>query len=518
MSLLGRAARLAAAVALVLGSRDAGAARIALLVGNDQGHAGDPQLRYAEKDATRLAALLGRIGGFAADGVVVALGRTAAEVERALDDLATRLRATPGDNLILVYYSGHADSQGLHLGASTLPLADLKARIGALPAATRVLILDACQAGLITQTKGGRPGPGFEVALEDREPVHGIAILAASAGSELAQESDQLGGSVFTHYLQLGLSGLADRNEDGNVSLGEAFDYASERTVATTLGTATGPQHPTFRLDIQGRDDLILTRPGLSGLGYGQIRLDVPGWYFVRRPDGTLAAEIHSHGREMLALEPGPYEVARRDPSALEVAAITVGEGRATAISSTAPRPVPFGRMVRKGGGPETAYGLAIATDVRTPIADLGPAFGLAAAGRVDLPAVSIELRVRVGRASEDGMRLATTTWEGAASAAALRMRDFGSLLGRRLPTAGLGLEAGAAYLTQTLDDGERRATVSPFFGPTALAELAVGRHAFIRADLGLPIYLLRVEPASGGTETAWRPALLAAFGGGAWF
>src|SRR6185312_14576923 len=161
-----------------------------------------------------------------------------------------------------------------------------------------------------------RGAPGREVALEDREPVHGIAILAASAGSELAQESDQLGGSVFTHYLQLGLSGLADRNEDGNVSLGEAFDYASERTVATTLGTATGPQHPTFRLDIQGRDDLILTRPGLSGLGYGQIRLDVPGWYFVRRPDGTLAAEIHSHGREMLALEPGPYEVARRDPSA----------------------------------------------------------------------------------------------------------------------------------------------------------------------------------------------------------
>ena len=65
--------------------------------------------------------------------------------------------------------------------------------------------------------------------------------MAASAGSELAQESDQLGGSVFTHFLQLGLWGLADRNDDGNVSLNEVFDYASERTVATTLATATGP-------------------------------------------------------------------------------------------------------------------------------------------------------------------------------------------------------------------------------------------------------------------------------------
>ena len=137
MSAVHRAAILAGAVALLLGSQDAGAARIALLQGNDHGHAGDVQLRYAERDATRLAALFGRIGGFAADGTAVALGRTAGEVERALDDLAARLRITPGDNLIVVYYSGHADSQGLHLGALTLPLGDLKARIAALPAATR---------------------------------------------------------------------------------------------------------------------------------------------------------------------------------------------------------------------------------------------------------------------------------------------------------------------------------------------------------------------------------------------
>ena len=145
---------------------------------------------------------------------------------------------------------------------------------------------------------------------------------------------------------------------------------------------------------------MALTRPGLSGPGYGNIRLDVPGWYFVRRPDGTLAAEVDSQGHEMLALEPGPYEVARRDASELEVATITIDEGRATAVSSTAPRPVPFGRMVRKGGGPAAAYGLAIATDVRTPIADFGPAFGLAVAGRIDLPTASVELRLRIGRAS----------------------------------------------------------------------------------------------------------------------
>jgi hypothetical protein len=491
---------------------------MALLIGNDQGQAGDVRLRYAESDATRLAALLVRIGGFLPDATVLALGRSASEIKQAIAAVEARLRATPGDHMVVIYYSGHADAQGLHLGASTYPLAELQAAIVALPAVTRVLIIDACQAGLLTRPKGGRPGLGFEIVTGGGEPVRGLAILAASAGSELAQESDQLGASVFTHHLQVGLSGLADRNSDGNVSLGEAFDYASERTVSTTLATTTGPQHPTFRLDLSGRDELVLTRPRLGGFGYGQIRLDVPGWYFIRRGDGTIAAEVVSAGGETLALDPGPYEVTRREKTGLDVAAVTVSEGQATALSSVRTTPVAFGRMVRKGGGPEAVYGLAVATTARTPVEDLGPSLGLSATARADLSAASLELRVGLGRAHQEGARLSSTTWETTLSAAALRMHDFGSAGRRRLPTAGLGIEAGIAYFAQRLDDGERRGTTGPFVGPTALAELMIGHRIFLRADLRLPVYVLRTAGATGGTDTDWRPAVSAALGGGAWF
>ncbi len=515
---------LSLAVALCAIPRVADAARIALLIGNDEGHAGDPRLRSAETDARRFAALLTRIGGFAPDATVVTLGRTAGELRQAIASVAARLRATPGDNMVVVYYSGHADAQGLHMGTSTFPLTELQAQILSLPAATRVLILDACQAGILTRAKGGRPGLGFEVPLDGAEPVRGLAILAASADSELAQESDQLGGSVFTHYLQVGLAGLADRNRDGNVSLGEAFDYASERTVATTFGTTTGPQHPTFRLDLEGRDELVLTRPGQRGVGYGQIRLNVPGWYFIKRGDGTLAAEVHSRGNETLALDPGPYEVTRRETGGLDVSAVTVAEGEATALDGVPSRLVAFGRMVRKGGdgGPQVAYGLAVVTALRTPLEDLGPALGLEMAARADLSAFSLEARLRLGRSQEDGLRLASTTWESAFSLAALRAHDFGTHASGRarrlLPTVAAGLEVGVAYLAQALDDGERQGSLSPFVGPTALAELAVGRRLFVRADLGLPVYALRVTQASGTRETNWQPALVAGVGGGAWF
>jgi hypothetical protein len=174
--------------------------------------------------------------------------------------------------------------------------------------------------------------------------------------------------------------------------------------------------------------------------------------------------------------------------------------------------------MVRKGGGARAAYGLAVATTARTPVEDLGASFGAAAVARVDLSAISFELRLRLGRAHQDGLRLTSTTWESAGSVAALRVHDFGTAGRARLPAVALGLEAGLAHLDQRLDDGEQRGSTGPFFGPTAVADLSLGRRIFLRADVSLPIYMLRVQTATSTTESHWTPSLSAGIGGGAWF
>jgi hypothetical protein len=502
--------------------RPAAAARFGLLVGNNDGQEGDPHLRFAEADTTRVADVLSRLGGFSTGGNVVLLARTADDLRRAIADLRARLVATPGEHLVLVYYSGHADAQALHLGSSSFPLVELGETVGALPAATRVLILDACQAGVLTRAKGGRPGQGFDIGRGPGEATKGFAILASSAGSELAQESDQLGASVFTHFLRVGLSGLADRNRDGEVSLAEVFDYTADRTLAATLGTTTGPQHPTFRLELAGRDGLILTRPRAPGAGYGRLQLDVPGWYFIRRGDDSMAAEVLSKGDETLAMESGSYQVTRRERDKLDVAVVSVTDGGATAISRAPSHPVAFGQMVRKGGERGAAYGLAVTTTVRTPLEDLGPSLGAALAARADLRAISFELRVGLGRARQESPRFSSTTWDLSAAVAALRMHDVGAGGGRAPgPASGLswgyGLEAGAARLSQRLDTGERRESWNPFVGPVALAELGVGRRCFLRAAVGVPVYALRVQ-AGVDSATVWRPALALSLGGGASF
>jgi hypothetical protein len=510
---INRVAAAAFLVCLCGGAGPAAAARFGLLVGNNEGQAGDPHLRFAEADTVRLADVLSRLGGFSTGGNVVLLARAADDLRRAIADLRARLAATPGEHMVLVYYSGHADAQALHLGSSSFPLIELSETIGALPAATRVLILDACQAGVLTRAKGGQPGPGFEITRGQGEATKGFAILASSAGSELAQESDQLGGSVFTHFLRVGLSGLADRNRDGEVSLAEAFDYTADHTLAATLGTTTGPQHPTFRVELAGRDGLILTRPRSPGAGYGNLRLDVPGWYFIRRGDGSVAAEVVSLGDETLAVEAGSYQVTRRERDQLDVSVVSISDGGAAAISRTPSYPVAFGRMVRKGAERGAAYALAVTTTARTPLEDLGRSLGAGVAARADLRTLSFELGLGFGRARQESLRFSSTTWDLSASVAALRMHDVAS--GR--PTGlcwGFGLEAGAARLNQRLDTGEGRASWSPFVGPVALGELAVGRRFFLRATAGLPVYALRVQ-SGDGAATVWRPALASALGAG---
>jgi hypothetical protein len=510
------------------------AERVALLIGNDEGHGPDARLRYAERDAARLARLLSRTGGFTPEATAVRLGGTAADLRRTLGELAARLGTTPGEHLVLVYYSGHADGQNLHLGASLFPLVELRQSVLALPAAARVLILDACQAGVLTRAKGGQPGPGFVLMQGAEQPTRGLAILASSAASELAQESDQLGASVFTHYLHAGLAGLADHNRDGGVSLGEIFAYASERTLAATLHTITGPQHPTFRLDVSGTEDLLLTRPGAQGAGYGHVRMDVPGWYFIRRGDGTVVAELTSGGGEVLALDPGSYEITRRGQRSLEVAALSVREGEATAISRVRGTPVAFGRLVRKGGlasaarldggrgagdGGSVSYGLSVAMSARTSIADLGPSLGATVAGRADLRVLSLELRLAFGRAQHDAAYLSTTVWETAGSLAVLRAHDVVLRAPGATLTVAAGIEGGLSHMAQRLDGGDRFSSWSPFVGPTAVAEMTAAHRFFVRAGIGVPIYIVRAtDDAAAAPATRWRPAASVAIGGGAWF
>jgi uncharacterized caspase-like protein len=328
-----RAATAALLLALVPAAGAAAERRFALVVGEPDGGGGTVRLRYAERDARRIHAILTQVGGVPAENARLLLDASAGAVRRALAELsaATGAAKAAGDRtLLVVYYSGHARDGALRLGNGRLPLDELRAELEKAPADVRIGLLDSCRSGAIVRTKGVRPAPTFDVATGPGEGPSGLVLIASSASDEDSQESDAVGASWFTHHLASGLLGSADTSGDRRVTLAEAYAYAYARTVGSTASSSAGVQHPVFLYDLGGAGDVVLT--DLTPLSGGLLfPAAAEGLYVVLDRSGRAVAEVaKSPGVERrIALSPGKYTVKKRlaDESGLLVASVGVGDG-----------------------------------------------------------------------------------------------------------------------------------------------------------------------------------------------
>ncbi|HEX6835378.1 MAG TPA: caspase family protein, partial [Polyangia bacterium] len=119
--------------------------RFAVIIGANAGDADEPTLRFAESDAERVAGVLRTLGGFQPENVITLNDLRASEVRRALISLNARVRALSGESLMIVYYSGHADADALHLAGTHLSMTELRDLVTGSAASARVLVLDACR-------------------------------------------------------------------------------------------------------------------------------------------------------------------------------------------------------------------------------------------------------------------------------------------------------------------------------------------------------------------------------------
>jgi hypothetical protein len=330
----------------------AAAARFAIVVGNDAGATGRQRLYFAEKDADRVRAALLELGDFTDDRVVVLKGRSAAAFREAFAATEARMqvaRRSGERTLLVVYFSGHAGSVGLELGNDTLSYDELRKLTAASLADTKVVVLDACESGSLTQVKSARPLSAVDFALPDDDGARGTAFITSAAVGETAQESAALGGSFFTHHLDVGLRGAADADLDGQVTLAEAFRYTSARTVAQTAGTQSGVQHPTYEFRMSGRGDVVL-----ADLRKAESRLVLPAdpgsTYFLRGPRGVLT-EVPGQATPLsLALPAGKYAVERRSPQGRAAGEVTLEKGATRDLPLLSPTRY---EVARTKGGPK---------------------------------------------------------------------------------------------------------------------------------------------------------------------
>jgi hypothetical protein len=357
-----------------------------------------------------------------------------------------------------------------------------------------------------------------------------MAILTSSAAGEDSQESDSLGASIFTHYLASALVGAADADRDGYITVGEAFAYASSATLAATAATVTGPQHPTYRLDLAGREDLVLTRPGLLGRQLGGLAFRQPGRYLVWRGRVAVAELDSDDAGHRLALEAGRYHVVRRGRDYLLEGDFAVAAGEVSDVDADRLHRVDYARVVRKGGtGRRRSFALNAVTGIRLG-RETGAASVTALGGRWDLPQLSVELRLALGLSrstsgQDDGVLTDLRTYELTPMVLVLRAFDVGRV------TFGLGLDVGGAFVLQKIDitrtgdaihTSDDHRAFGLVLGMLGQVQVALGRGFFVATELSLQTYWLRVAdwqfPRTGTTNLVGDPSLCVLGGLGASF
>ncbi|HSS38872.1 MAG TPA: caspase family protein, partial [Polyangia bacterium] len=213
------------------------AASFALIVGSNAPGPGQQELRYAEQDAAAMTAVLREVGGYPAANVVTVLRPDRTRLLTAIAALREQVQRHTGRGeqaQLLFYYSGHARADAITLGREEVPLGELRQQILGLPSTLTIVVIDACQSGAFSRIKGAEATTDFSYNSVARLGTAGLAVMASSSATELSQESDQLESSYFTHHLLLALRGAGDANQDGRVSLDEAYRYTYNRTLAGT--------------------------------------------------------------------------------------------------------------------------------------------------------------------------------------------------------------------------------------------------------------------------------------------
>ena len=191
---------------------------------------------------------------------------TRANILTALQAVAN---ATEEDDLLLFYYSGHgsekdgesylvaSDGRHLTLGDTAVPITRIKEIMQAAPARAKVIILDACHSGANIGNKGPEPmSPEFIQRVF--EQAEGMAILSSCKKDQLSWEWFDKKQGVFTYYLLEALTGEADRDEKGFISVQDASRHVTNG-VKLWASQRNRSQTPTLEYKVAG--DIILTKP-----------------------------------------------------------------------------------------------------------------------------------------------------------------------------------------------------------------------------------------------------------------
>lgn len=481
--------------------------RVAVIVGNNAGNAEQTPLRYAETDAGKLARVLAELGGVAPEDLFLLQGRNLGMLNQTFAIANKRIAAyqqNPANRVIaLFYFSGHSDGIALELGPDRLSFSQLRAWLSTTGADVRVALVDSCKSGALIATKGGAPGPAFQIRLADDLASTGEALLTSSAANEVALESREIGGSFFTHHLVSGLRGAADTSGDGTVTLTEAYQYAYAHTISTTDTTVIGPQHPAYDYRLSGQGELVLTE-----LTRPSAQIELPAGFdrglVIELARDQVIAELTSDAHPVIAVQPGRYSIR-----AWRAGKVFAGR---FSVTAAAKRSIAWAELTAEGGvataakgsgSPPTVLRERIAVEIAVGgSGGIAESVGLVPSLRIGLVMPSGLSIVMTGASRDQGSFRETATYAFVGYRRGLRIG----------PVRGwLGLEGGGGAVVQSVTHGASAYTGAIAVAPTVGGAVRVSRGVALSLEAALTTALIRRDgtPTIVALPASWLGLLI---------
>ena len=305
-----------------------------LVIGNNVGLSDEIPLRYADSDARRMYETLLELGSVDKDRGYLLLNKNKNTILYSFRDMAGRVKELKKQGSIveiLIYYSGHGGNDAFHIQGEELPMDTVRNFFSTMDADLKILIADACYSGALYTDKGGRVGNAHDIKWDNELRVKGSVILSSSSAGELSKESQDLKGSLFTHYFISGLRGAADFDNDRKVSLWEGFTYTQRNIARHSLKSGNTAQTPGFDFNITGTENITLTSLA-NGKAFAEVTISA---------EDTLIT---------IALPAGQYLIQHAESRAIFLAQADLTWGGTKEINPAILKPYPIDILSGKGG------------------------------------------------------------------------------------------------------------------------------------------------------------------------
>lgn len=303
---------------------------------------GIDKLDFADRDAQTFADYLkSKSGGSVSDSNIILLKNETATYTAIYQALDWLLEVCHEGDLVYFYFSGHGDMEnntiyklGFLLSYNTpknnyinnaVRIEDLNNYANTLSVKTKarvVLITDACHSGKLA---GNENKGTYLVGEQLRTVLNNEIRMSSCQPDQLSAENEKWGGGrgVFSYYLLNGLIGLADAQQDGQVSVKEISDYldASLRN-DLVLKSSNHSQTPI----VSGKNDFTLANvdknelEALKNTHQGMsIESDLPPLPksktadFLNNLDSKLEHQFDFYHLDSIPIEEIPFQMIRND-------------------------------------------------------------------------------------------------------------------------------------------------------------------------------------------------------------